>query len=73
MGDGCTAAILSTDMSKAFDSLHPMLLLAKLEAYGLSQSALSLMNSYFCDRLNRTRILQALGQRRTEVVRRDQH
>lgn len=56
MDDGCTAAILSTDMSKAFDSLHPTLLLAKLEAYGLSQSALNLMSSYFSDRLSRTRI-----------------
>lgn len=56
MDDGCTSAILSTDMSKAFDSLHPTLLLAKLEAYGLSQSALNLMNSYFSGRENRTRM-----------------
>lgn len=26
--------IISTDMSKAFDSLHPPLLLSKLKAYG---------------------------------------
>ena len=51
-----TAAILSTDMSKAFDSIHPMLLLAKLKAYGLSQEALSLMRSYFSDRRNRTKL-----------------
>ena len=56
MDDGCTSAILSTDMSKAFDSLHPTLLLAKLKAYGLSQSALNLMSSYFSGRENRTRL-----------------
>ena len=54
--DGCTTAILSTDMTKAFDSLHPTLLLAKLKAYGLSQCALDLMSSYFSDRVNRTRM-----------------
>ena len=36
--------ILPTDKSKAFDSLHPKLLL-KLEAYGLSDPALTLMRS----------------------------
>ncbi|KAK3736135.1 hypothetical protein QZH41_004642 [Actinostola sp. cb2023] len=57
MHDGCTsAAILSTDMSKAFDSLHPTLLLAKLKAYGLSQSALNLMSSYFSGRENKNKI-----------------
>ena len=50
------SVILSTDMSKAFDSLHPKLLLAKLKAYGLSDPALRLMRSYFVDRENRTRV-----------------
>lgn len=53
---GHASVILSTDISKAFDSLHPNLLLAKLKAYGLSDSALGLMRSYFDDRENRTRI-----------------
>ena len=44
------------DMSKAFDSLHPKLLLATLKAYGLSDPALRLMRSYFDDRENRTRV-----------------
>ena len=48
-----TAAILSTDMSKAFDSMS---LLTKLKAYGLSREALSLMRSYFSDRRNRTKL-----------------
>ena len=33
-------SILSTDMSKAFDSLHPPLLLNKLEAYGFQESVI---------------------------------
>ena len=37
---GHASVILSTDMSKAFDSLHPNLSLAKLKAYGLSDPAL---------------------------------
>ena len=56
METGYMAAILSNDMSKAFDSMHPMLLLAKFKAYGLSQEALSLMRSYFSDRRNRTKL-----------------
>ena len=48
--------ILSTDMSKAFDSLCPTLLLKKLEAYGFTEQALELMRSYFEDRLNRVKI-----------------
>ena len=54
---GQTVGILFTDMSKAFDSLHPTLLLAKLKAYGFSQSAVNLMRSYFTDRENRTNLI----------------
>ena len=53
---GHAPVVLSTDMSKAFDSLHPNLLLAKLKAYGLSDPSLGLMPSYFDDRGNRTRV-----------------
>jgi len=42
--------VLSTDLSKAFDSLHPMLLLAKLKAYGFNDSAIRLLRSYFSER-----------------------
>lgn len=37
-------------MSKAFDSLHPPLLLSKLRAYRFRDSAVQLRNSYLCDR-----------------------
>ena len=49
-------AVLSTDMSKAFDSLHPPLMLSKLRAYGFSEHALELLRSYFTERKNRERI-----------------
>ena len=53
---GETVTVLSTDMSKAFDSVHPVLLLAKLKANGFSESPLNLMKSYFDGRENRSRI-----------------
>ena len=37
--------ILSTDMSKAFDSLCPALTIKKLEAYGFDHPSLDLMQS----------------------------
>ena len=48
-------AILSTDMSKAFDSLHPPLLLSKLKAYGFQEGMIQLLNSYLCDRKYRVK------------------
>ena len=44
---------VAVDLSKAFDSIIDNLLLAKLKAYGLSQSALSLMSSYLLGRKQR--------------------
>ena len=41
-----SAMAVAVDLSKACDSINHNLLLAKLKAYGLSQSALSLMSSY---------------------------
>ena len=48
--------LLSTDMSKAFDSLYHPLLLAKLRSYGLGDSSLQLMRLYFTDRYNRVKL-----------------
>ena len=48
--------MLSTDMSKAFDSLHPPLMLCKLKAYGFQDRALDLLRSYLCSHLGRVRI-----------------
>ena len=41
--------ILLTDLSKAFDSLHPPLLLAKLWAYGFSESATDMIRCYLTE------------------------
>mgnify|MGYP001800675578 CR=1 FL=1 len=48
--------VLSMDMSKAFDSLYHPLLIKKLEAYGLSSKATTLLHSYFSDRYCQVRI-----------------
>ena len=45
------------DLSKAFDSLnHDLLLLAKLEAYGFDNIAVSFIRSYFKNSLRRCKI-----------------
>ena len=49
-------AALFMDLSKAFDTLNHGLLLAKLEAYGFSNFALKLMESYLTKRYQRTKI-----------------
>ena len=48
--------VLSTDMSKAFNSLYHPLTLAKLKAYGVEERSLRLMGSYFTDRYNRVKL-----------------
>ena len=42
------------DLSKAFDTINHSLLLAKLKAYGFSNQTLSLLQSYFCNRFQRS-------------------
>ena len=58
-------SILSTDMSKAFDSLHPTLLLSKPRAYGLQDSPVQLPNSYLCDREYRVKLGSHVSSCRT--------
>lgn len=66
--------VLSTDMSKAFDSLHSPLLIARLRAYGFSDEALGLMRSYFCESKCREKLIQkqpVSGMKHQEVARKD--
>ena len=49
-------SVLSTDMSKAFDSLSHSLTIKKLEAYGFGNHSLNLMRSFFENRQNRVRL-----------------
>ena len=41
-----TVKILSTDLSKAFDSLHPSFMISKLKAYGFQDEVRDLLRSY---------------------------
>ena len=52
---GYGGAILM-DLSKAFDSLNHELLVAKLHAYGFSNSSLKLILSYLSNRWQRTKV-----------------
>ena len=56
---GRAFGILLIDFSKAFDCLSHELIIAKLNAYGFSLSALKLMQSYLSERKQRTKINQA--------------
>ena len=47
------------DLSKAFDCLRYDLLIAKLAAYGLDQSSLCLIFSYFSDKTQRIKVNNA--------------
>ena len=44
------------DLSKAFDTIHHQLLIAKLHAYGFNEDALELILDYLSDRWQRTKI-----------------
>ena len=48
--------VLSTDMSKGFDSLYPSLLIRKLEKYGFTKEPIDMMKSYFGNRRNRLKL-----------------
>ena len=55
-------AIISLDLSKAFDSLPHALLLAKLKAYKLSSSSIALLTSYLSSRAQRVKIGDTLSE-----------
>ena len=59
---GKPVGMLSTDMSKAFDSLCSPLLIKKLESYRFSDKALDLVRSYFHNRQNRVKLVSVLSQ-----------
>ena len=46
--------VILVNLSKAFDTINHSLLLAKLKANGFSNQALSLLQSYICNRFQRS-------------------
>ncbi len=48
--------IVVTDLSKALDCLPPRLVVAKMQAYGLSDTACALTASYFAERKQSVKI-----------------
>ena len=57
-----TVAVISMDLSKAFDAIPHALLLAKLKAYGLGVNASTLISSYLCGRFPRVKIGDAYSK-----------
>ena len=53
--------VLLSDLSKALDCLSHELIIAKLNSFSFSLSALKLMQSYLSERKQRTKINQALS------------
>ena len=54
LNNGEKVGVIFMDISKAFDTTNHSLLLAKLKSYGLSNQALSLLQSYLCNRFQRS-------------------
>ena len=62
LDEGENVGLILLDLSKAFDCLPHRLLLCKLNAYGVSYEACSLIESYLCQRLQRVKIASARSQ-----------
>ena len=62
LNNGSKVGVIIMDLSKAFDSLNHDLLLAKLEAYGLDNNAVSFMRSYLTNRLQGCKISNSFSE-----------
>ena len=62
LDEGENVELILLDLSKAFDCLPHRLLLCKLNAYGVSYEACSLMKSCWCQRLQRVKVASARSQ-----------
>ena len=63
--------LLSTDMTKPFESLLPALMIIKFKANGFLEEALWLIRSYFTNRQNRVKLDSVLIL--LEAARKDHH
>ena len=62
LDEGKNVGLILLDLNKAFDCLPHRLLLCKLNAYGISYEACSLIKSYLCQRLQRVKVASARSQ-----------
>ena len=62
LDEGKNIGLMLLDLSKALDCLPQRLLLCKLNAYGISYEACSLIKSYLCQRLQRVKVAPARSQ-----------
>ena len=62
LDEGKNVGLILLDLSKAFDCLPHRLPLCKLNAYGISYEACSLIKSYLCQRLQRVKVALARSQ-----------
>ena len=53
---GKKIGVVLMDLSKPFDTINHILLLAKLDAYGFFRTSLKLMQNYLCNRQQRISI-----------------
>ena len=74
MDSGGVAGAVRMDLSKAFDCLNHELLIAKLNAYGFSRSALLFIHSYLTNRKQRVKVNGSFstGQKPSWVYRKVQ-
>ena len=63
-----TVAVVSMDLSKAFDSIPHAFMLAKLKAYSLGETSILLLRSYLSARIQRVKIGDMFSE--WELVRR---
>ena len=62
LDEGENVGLILLDLSKAFDWLPHRLLLCKLNAYGVSYEACSLIKSVLCQRLQRVKVASGRSQ-----------
>ena len=54
LDNGEEVGVIFMDLSKAFDTINHSLLLAKLKVHGFSNQAFRLLQSYLCNRFQRS-------------------
>ena len=54
LDNGKKVGVIFMGLSKAFDTINHSLILAKLKGYGFSKKTLSLLQSYLCNRFQRS-------------------